>query len=177
MALELKEIMYELRLRSYLKTSGKSGLHIFLPISKLGNNVEPITYEKTRKFAKKIGNLLVARIPKKVTMEWNVKERADKVFFDHNQNSRAKTLASVFSVRPTPLATVSMPIKWDRLIDILPTDFTLLNVPEIINQETRGNKCSKIGKTFYLMELMDNNNDSLGRHETHFDRKKKKPLR
>nr|MDQ3852133.1 DNA ligase D [Thermoproteota archaeon] len=133
-ALELKEIMDELRLRSYVKTSGKSGLHIFMPISKLGNNAEPITYEKTREFAKKIGNLLVARIPKKVTMEWNVKERAGKVFFDHNQNSRAKTLASVFSVRPTPLATVSMPIKWDKLIDILPTDFTLLNVPEIIKK-------------------------------------------
>jgi bifunctional non-homologous end joining protein LigD len=67
-------------------------------------------------------------------MEWKVKERADKVFFDYNQNSRAKTLASVFSVRPTPLATVSMPIKWDRLIDILPTDFTILNVPEIIKK-------------------------------------------
>ena len=83
---------------------------------------------------KKIGNLLVARIPKKVTMEWNVKERAGKVFFDHNQNSRAKTLASVFSVRPTPLATVSMPIRWDGLIDILPTDFTLLNVSEVIKK-------------------------------------------
>jgi bifunctional non-homologous end joining protein LigD len=131
-ALELKEMMDELHLRSYVKTSGKGGLHIFMPISKLGSNAEPITYEKTREFAKKIGNLLVARIPKKVTMEWNVKERAGKVFFDYNQNSRAKTLASVFSVRPTPLATVSMPIKWDRLTDILPTDFTLLNVPEII---------------------------------------------
>jgi bifunctional non-homologous end joining protein LigD len=131
-ALELKEMMDELHLRSYVKTSGKGGLLIFMPISKLGSNAEPITYEKTREFAKKIGNLLVARIPKKVTMEWNVKERAGKVFFDYNQNSRAKTLASVFSVRPTPLATVSMPIKWDRLTDILPTDFTLLNVPEII---------------------------------------------
>jgi bifunctional non-homologous end joining protein LigD len=133
-ALELKKMMDELHLRSYVKTSGKSGLHIFMPISKLGNNSEPVSYEKTREFARKMGNLLVARIPKKVTMEWNVKERAGKVFFDHNQNSRGKTLASVFSVRPTPLATVSMPIKWDRLIDILPTDFTLLNVPEIIKK-------------------------------------------
>ncbi|MFL6487462.1 MAG: DNA ligase D [Nitrososphaera sp.] len=132
--LELKEIMDELHLRSYVKTSGKTGLHVFIPISKLRNNVEPITYEKTREFAKKVGNLLVARIPKKVTMEWNVKERAGKVFFDYNQNSRGKTLASVFSVRPTPLATVSMPIKWDSLIDILPTDFTLLSVPEIIKK-------------------------------------------
>ena len=133
-ALELKELMDELHLRSYVKTSGKSGLHIFMPISKMGNNAEPISYEKTREFAKKIGNLLVTRIPKKVTTAWSVKERAGKVFFDHNQNSKAKTLASVFSVRPTPLATVSMPIKWERLIDILPTDFTLLNVPEIIKK-------------------------------------------
>jgi bifunctional non-homologous end joining protein LigD len=134
-ALELKALMDELHLRSYVKTSGKTGLHIFIPISKLSsNNVEPINYEKTREFAKKIGSLLVARIPKKVTMEWHVSERAGKVFFDHNQNSRAKTLASVFSVRPTPLATVSMPVSWDKLIDILPTDFTLLNVPEIMKK-------------------------------------------
>jgi bifunctional non-homologous end joining protein LigD len=136
-ALELKEIMDGLHLRSYVKTSGKTGLHIFIPISKLSsssNNAEPVTYEKTREFAKKIGNLLVERIPQKVTMEWNIKERSGKVFFDHNQNSRAKTLASVFSVRPTSPATVSMPVRWDKLTDILPTDFTLLNVPEIVNK-------------------------------------------
>jgi bifunctional non-homologous end joining protein LigD len=132
-ALELKTLMDELHIRSYIKTSGKTGLHIFIPISKL-RKTEPITYEKTREFAKKIGNLLVARIPQKVTMEWSVKERAGKVFFDHNQNSRGKTLASVFSVRPTSLATVSMPVRWDKLIDILPTDFTLLNVSEIIEK-------------------------------------------
>ena len=132
-ALELKALMDELHLRSYVKTSGKTGLHIFIPISKL-RNTEAITYEKIREFAKKIGSLLVTRIPQKVTMEWNVKERAGKVFFDHNQNSRAKTLASVFSVRPTSLATVSMPVRWDKLTDILPTDFTLLNVSEIIKK-------------------------------------------
>jgi bifunctional non-homologous end joining protein LigD len=132
-ALELKTLIDEFHIRSYVKTSGKTGLHIFIPISKLPN-IEPITYEKTREFAKKIGNLLVARIPQKVTMEWSVKGRAGKVFFDHNQNSRGKTLASVFSVRPTSLATVSMPVRWDKLTDILPTDFTLLNVPEIIEK-------------------------------------------
>jgi bifunctional non-homologous end joining protein LigD len=132
-ALELKALMDELHLRFYVKTSGKTGLHVFIPISKL-RNTEPITYEKTREFAKKIGGLLVARIPQKVTMEWNIKEREGKVFFDHNQNSRAKTLASIFSVRPTSLATVSMPVRWDKLTDILPTDFTLLNVPEIIKK-------------------------------------------
>ncbi len=94
-------------------------------------NFGPTTYEMAREFAKRIGNMLVARIPLKVTMEWNVRERSGKVFFDHTQNSRTKTLASVFSIRPTPLATVSMPIHWNKLTDVLPTDFTLLNVPQI----------------------------------------------
>lgn len=134
MALELKEQLDELHLRSYIKTSGKMGLHILIPILNMKKNFGPITYEMAREFAKKIGNMLVARIPRKVTMEWNVRERSGKVFFDHTQNSRTKTLASVFSVMPTPLATVSMPIDWNKLTDVLATDFTLLNVPQIVKK-------------------------------------------
>lgn len=134
-ALELKAVLDELHLRSYIKTSGKTGLHIFIPISKLQRNSQPIiTYDETREFAKKIGKLLVAKIPQKVTMEWNVKKRGGKVFFDYNQNSRGKTMASIFSVRPTALATVSMPVRWQELEDILPIDFTLLNIPELIKK-------------------------------------------
>ncbi len=93
-----------------------------------------IIYELVHEFAKKIGNMLVARIPRKVTMKWNVMERSGKVFFDRAQNSRTKSLASVFSVRPTMLATVSMPIDCNKLTDVLPTDFTLLNVPQIVKK-------------------------------------------
>lgn len=93
-----------------------------------------IIYELVHEFAKKIGNMLVARIPRKVTMKWNVMERSGKVFFDHAQNSRTKSLTSVFSVRPTMLATVSMPIDCNKLMDVLPTDFTLLNVPQIVKK-------------------------------------------
>lgn len=75
------------------------------------------------------------------------------------QLSKDQELASAFSVRPTPLATVSMPIKWDRLIDILPTDFTLLNVPEIIKKS--GNPWKQMledRQDILSIELMDNNN-------------------
>ena len=67
-------------------------------------------------------------------MEWDTIKRKGKVFFDHNQNSIGKTIASVFSARPTISATVSMPVKWEELQNILPTDFTLLNTFEVIKK-------------------------------------------
>lgn len=78
--------------------------------------------------------MLVKRYPHKVTMEWDTCKRKGKVFFDHNQNSIGKTIASVFSARPTISATVSMPIKWKELQDILPTDFTVLNAFEVFKK-------------------------------------------
>lgn len=66
-------------------------------------------------------------------MDWNSSNRRGKVFFDYNQNSKGKTLASIFSVRPTLSATVSMPIEWRELANVRPADFTLLNVPAIIS--------------------------------------------
>ena len=67
-------------------------------------------------------------------MEWDTTKRKGKVFFDHNQNARGKTIASVFSARPTESATISMPVKWDDLSSVLPTDYTILNVPDILNK-------------------------------------------
>ena len=75
-------------------------------------------------------------------MEWNTIKRKGKVFFDYNQNSRGKTIASVYSVRPTLSATVSMPVSWNKLDDIHPTDFTLKTVPDL----TRGKRMN--GKVF-----------------------------
>jgi bifunctional non-homologous end joining protein LigD len=73
--------------------------------------------------------MLVKTYPRKITMEWKTIKRKGKVFFDHNQNSKGKTPASIYSVRPTASATVSMPIEWKELSSIVPTDFNLLNVP------------------------------------------------
>jgi bifunctional non-homologous end joining protein LigD len=80
--------------------------------------------------------LLLKRYPNKITMQWDTAQRKDKVFFDYNQNSKGKTIASVFSARPTTSATVSMPVRWNKLNEIYPTDFTILNVSDIINRST-----------------------------------------
>jgi bifunctional non-homologous end joining protein LigD len=127
-AYSLKELFDELKIESYVKTSGKTGLHIFVPVATF------YTYEQTRRFAEIIGKILKRRYPQKITMEWDTTKREGKVFFDHNQNARGKTIASIFSARPSSLATVSMPARWEDLSSILPTDFTMLNVPQIVKK-------------------------------------------
>ena len=127
-AYNLKDLLDMLTINSYVKTSGKTGLHIFVPI----NN--RYSFNQTRRFAETIGKMLVRRYPQKVTMEWDTDKRKGKVFFDYNQNSIGKTIASVFSVRPTISATVSMSIKWEELQSILPTDFTISNSFEAIKK-------------------------------------------
>lgn len=77
---------------------------------------------------------MLTKFPKKVTLEWSTSKREGKVFFDYNQNARGKTIASAYSVRPTADATVSMPVEWRSIDDILPTDFTITNTPDIINK-------------------------------------------
>ncbi|MDQ3848486.1 MAG: non-homologous end-joining DNA ligase [Thermoproteota archaeon] len=127
-ALDLKDLLHELNIEAYVKTSGKTGLHIFVP-------VEPIyEYSQTRKFAEIIGRMLDHRNPGKITMDWNTSARKGKVFFDYNQNSKGKTLASIFSLRPTSIASVSMPVEWRELTEIKPADFTLVDVPDILSK-------------------------------------------
>jgi bifunctional non-homologous end joining protein LigD len=125
-AYELKDILEGLTINSYVKTSGKSGLHVYVPIS----NKYP--YEQTKSFAEVMAKLMVSKFPTKVTTEWRTSKRKGKVFFDYNQNARGKTIASVFSLRPTPTATVSMPVSWKKLDSIVPTEYTILSSPKII---------------------------------------------
>ena len=127
-AYHLRDLFKELKITSYVKTSGKTGLHIYVPIK------TEYTYDQSRAFAEIIGKILLSRYPRRVTMEWNTAKRTGKVFFDYNQNARGKTIASVYSVRPTSSATVSMPIQWEQLSNISPRDFTLLNVPDIMHE-------------------------------------------
>ncbi len=130
-AFNLKELFDDLKIESYIKTSGKTGLHIFVSIANL------YTYEQTRSFAEVIGKILINRHPRKITMEWDTTKRTGKVFFDHNQNARGKTIASIYSPRPTNSASVSFPIKWNDLSHVVPTDFTIFNVPNTINKRIK----------------------------------------
>jgi bifunctional non-homologous end joining protein LigD len=128
-AFDLKDVLDELHIMSYIKSSGKTGLHVYIP------TLPKFSYDQTRSFAEILGKILISKSPNKITMEWSTAKRKGKVFFDYNQNSRGKTIASVFSVRPTPNATVSIPIGWADLDDFNPRDFTLRTVPEIFKSK------------------------------------------
>ena len=80
--------------------------------------------------------MLVRKSPNRITMEWNTSKRKGKVFFDHNQNARGKTVASILSVRPTRSATVSMPVDWKHLHSVIPTNFTILDAPDIVKKSS-----------------------------------------
>ena len=125
-ALHLKDLLDEIGIKGFAKTSGKTGLHIFIPLT------PDYSYDQTRSFAQIIGKILLARRSKLLTMDWNTSKREGKVFFDYNQNARGKTIASALSLRPSSSATVSMPVKWEGLADIVPTDFTIANVAALL---------------------------------------------
>ena len=128
-AFDLKDILDELDIKSYIKSSGKTGLHIYIP------TMAKFSYDKTRSFAELIGKILMSKFPDKITMEWSTSKRKGKVFFDYNQNSRGKTIASAWSVRPTPGATVSVPIEWNDLDNFNPADYTLRTVPGLFKSK------------------------------------------
>ena len=117
----LKDLLDSMSLSSFVKTTGKTGLHIYVPI------IRHFTYDEVRSAAETIGRFLMLAHPKDITMEWHTAKRAGKIFFDHGQNTKGKTLASLYSARPVPWAGVSMPVRWDELRDIYPTHFTIQN--------------------------------------------------
>ena len=82
-----------------------------------------------------MGKILLTRHPGLVTMDWNTSKQEGKVFFDYNQNVRGKTIASALSARPTTSATVSMPLTWASLSEVLPSDFTIDNVPALVRKK------------------------------------------
>ena len=122
-ALALKETLDQLSLSSFLKTSGKTGLHVYVPV------LRHYVYRVTRRACETVGRFLMQGMPRDITMEWSVSKRAGKVFMDHNQNVRGKNMASIFSLRPLPHAPVSTPLSWDELESVYPTDFTIDTLP------------------------------------------------
>ena len=125
-AWRLKGILDQLSLSSFIKTSGKTGLHIYVPI------LRQYEYTITRKACELIGRFLMQQLPRDVTMEWTVNKRSGKVFLDHNQNVRSKNMVAIYSLRPLLGAPVSTPLRWDELGNVYPTDFTIHTVPEMV---------------------------------------------
>lgn len=117
-----KEILDTFEVPAYCKTSGSSGIHIYVPTG------AQYSYEQVRDFANLIMQLVQQRLPNITTLERALRKRGAKIYLDYLQNRMGQTVASVYSVRPKPGATVSMPIEWDELTpDLSLKDFTIHN--------------------------------------------------
>jgi bifunctional non-homologous end joining protein LigD len=127
-ALWLKERLDRLGLPAYLKASGKTGLHIYVPIERR------LPFPAVQEIAQELAAEVVADHPDRATTDWSVQKRHGRVFLDVNQNVRGKSLAAVYSPRALPEATVSTPLRWEELDHTYPTDFTLLTVPDRLRQ-------------------------------------------
>jgi len=119
-ALVVRAVMDELGLRSYPKTSGATGLHVLAPIR------PELPFPEVRRFAKALAVEVERRIDDQAvaTTTWRVADRVG-VFVDFGQNARDRTIAAAYSVRPTPDARVSAPLRWDEVADVEPERFTL----------------------------------------------------
>lgn len=125
-ALIVRDALAQLKMKSYPKTTGSRGIHIYIPIYRGPNQKQVWTFAKT------LSRELAARHPKLITAEYRIAKRpSGRVLADYNQNAWGRTLASVYSVRPRPKASVSTPVTWEEVErGIRIEDFTVFNVPQ-----------------------------------------------
>ena len=128
-ALVVREVMDELGLPSFPKTSGATGLHILAPIR------PELRFPHVRVFAKALAEEVERRIGDQsvATTTWRVADRIG-VFVDFGQNARDRTIACAYSVRPTPDARVSAPLSWDEVADVDPAAFTIETMPRRLEE-------------------------------------------
>ncbi len=123
------DVLDELGLASYPKTSGATGMHVMAPIK------PELEFPHVRRFAKALAEEVERRVGDQdvATTTWRVADRRG-VFVDFGQNSRDKTIATAYSVRPTPDARVSAPLRWDEVAEVDPAAFTIETMSERIAQ-------------------------------------------
>ena len=118
-----KTIMDKGKLKGYCKTSGASGLHIYIPLH------AAYDYDTVKQFAQFLMQQIQEQLPDSTTLERTISKRGKKIYLDYLQNRPGQTLASVYSVRPVAGATVATPIEWKELTNSLdPAEFTMKNI-------------------------------------------------
>jgi len=118
-------------LKAFPKTSGSSGIHIYVPLKPKNE------YEKVAEFARLLASEVARRAPNIATIERTIaKRKSTQVYVDWMQNARGKSLAAVFTARAKPRATVSMPLEWKQISKgVKIEDFTITNVPELLRKK------------------------------------------
>jgi len=130
-ALAAKMVLDKAGVSSYCKTSGASGLHVYVPLK------NKYDYETVRDFAHIISSLVQEQLPETTTLERSLSKRGPKIYIDYLQNSAGQTLASVYSIRPVPGASVSTPLDWKEVNHQLsPQQFTIENI--LLRVERKG---------------------------------------
>ena len=129
-ALLTKKVCDEIGLHAFPKTSGSSGIHIYLPLKPTN------TYESVAEFSRLLAGEVASRAPKIATVERTIaKRKKEQVYVDWMQNARGKSLASVLTARAKPKATVSMPVSWKQIEQgVKISDFTVKNVPALLQK-------------------------------------------
>ncbi len=121
---------------SYCKTSGATGLHIYVPLN------AKYDYEQVRKFGEIIATMAQQQLPAFTSIERSLQKRGNKIYIDYLQNSRGQTIASAYSVRPMPGAQVSAPLSWKEVKPGLhPSQFTIFNMERRVKD---------LGDLFYM---------------------------
>jgi len=128
-AVAAKKILTAHKLKSFPKTSGKTGLHIYIPVS-------GISHAQARSYAENIGNEIHKQVPRISTTEISIDKRGSKVFIDYTMNDYADTLASAYSARPYKNPTVSTPLDWREVKPGLdPAKFTIDTIPDRLKKK------------------------------------------
>ncbi|HEV8186110.1 MAG TPA: non-homologous end-joining DNA ligase [Pyrinomonadaceae bacterium] len=130
-ALVVKEVADEIGLQAFPKTSGSSGIHIYVPLKPANE------YDKVSEFARLFATEVAQRAPKIATVERTIaKRKTTQVYVDWMQNARGKTLAAAYTARAKPGATVSMPLTWKQVEKgVKIRDFTITNVVELVKKK------------------------------------------
>ena len=140
----LAPVLDELGLIGYPKTSGGRGVHVYVRIEPLWDFID------VRHAAIALAREVERRAPDRVTTAWWKEERGARIFVDYNQTARDKTVASAYSVRRTPRATVSTPVTWAELVDAEPDDFTIATVPDLLAR--RGDPAADIDAVAHSLD-------------------------
>ncbi|MDQ5987774.1 MAG: Multifunctional non-homologous end joining protein LigD [Syntrophus sp. SKADARSKE-3] len=136
-ALILRDLLAQLDLTGYVKTSGMKGLHVLIPI-----NREEVTFEDTKKFSKAVAETMQRSYPDLVTAKMAKTERRKKVFINWSQNDAKKTMVCVYSLRAREKPVVSFPLTWEELEDLAgkgnPEKMFILHAEAVSTLENKG---------------------------------------
>ncbi|HVY73481.1 MAG TPA: DNA ligase D [Puia sp.] len=147
-ALEVKAFLDSFKITGYCKTSGATGMHVYIPLG------AKYSYDQSRLFAEMLVTAIHQRLPKFTSLERNLAKRGNKMYLDYLQNRQIQTIAAPYSLRPRAGATVSMPLHWEEVRHGLkPSDFNINNALDRIREEPDLFK-GVLGKGINLLEII-----------------------